>query len=62
MRLFQGNKRSVDELCNIIKDTVRMRLLGLKIFDSKNSYDASKVWGFRVIPKRSPVNDGKGKK
>ena len=47
-RLFHGSSRNVDDICGIIKETVRCRLLSLKIKKSKQSLVAAKIWGFHV--------------
>ncbi|PWA80038.1 hypothetical protein CTI12_AA080440 [Artemisia annua] len=47
-RIFQNKSRSFDDLCSIIREVVRLRLLSLKIKGSKNSIDAAKIWDFQV--------------
>ncbi|GJT53331.1 RNA-directed DNA polymerase, eukaryota, reverse transcriptase zinc-binding domain protein [Tanacetum coccineum] len=42
LRTFQNKERSVDSVCCIIKDYVRLRLLSLKIKKSKQSLEAAK--------------------
>nr|GEU31416.1 RNA-directed DNA polymerase, eukaryota, reverse transcriptase zinc-binding domain protein [Tanacetum cinerariifolium] len=60
-RLFQRHSRSVDDICSIIKDYVRYRLMSLKIKKSKQSLMAAKIWGFQVmydnVSKDPSVND-----
>ncbi|GJS78622.1 RNA-directed DNA polymerase, eukaryota, reverse transcriptase zinc-binding domain protein [Tanacetum coccineum] len=49
LRIFQGNSRIVDVICNIIKDLVRLRLLSLKIKGSAQVLQAAEMWNFHVI-------------
>ncbi|PWA52804.1 RNA-directed DNA polymerase, eukaryota, Reverse transcriptase zinc-binding domain protein [Artemisia annua] len=48
LRLFQGKVRSIDEICYMIQDVVRLRILGLNITDSDQVLEAAKVWDFHV--------------
>lgn len=48
-RTFQKKSRSVEDICSIIRDHVRLRLLSLKIKGSKHSSDAAKIWNFQVM-------------
>ena len=47
-RIFQGNARSLDELCSQIRDVVRLRVMSLKIKASVQVFDAADVWDFHV--------------
>ena len=49
-RIFQKKLRSVDEICSIIRDYVRLRLLSLKIKSSKQTLEAAGIWNFHVMP------------
>ncbi|GJR13403.1 putative RNA-directed DNA polymerase [Tanacetum coccineum] len=49
LRMFQNKERSVDSVCCIIKDYVRLRLLSLKIKKSKQSLEAVGIWNFNVM-------------
>ncbi|XP_076957147.1 uncharacterized protein LOC143632543 [Bidens hawaiensis] len=51
LRLFQNGKRKWEEVFELIKEEVKLRLWGLKIRDTKGSIEASKIWGFEVIRK-----------
>ncbi|GKD78588.1 hypothetical protein Tco_1341209, partial [Tanacetum coccineum] len=48
-RIFQNKFRSIEEICVIIKDYVKLRLLSLKIKWSKQSMGAAKMWKFHVV-------------
>ncbi|PWA60910.1 RNA-directed DNA polymerase, eukaryota, Reverse transcriptase zinc-binding domain protein [Artemisia annua] len=48
-RIFLKKFRSVDEICGIIRDYVRLRLLSLKIKSSKQSLEATGIWNFHVM-------------
>ena len=43
-RQFTNEKRSSQELANIIMDTVKMRLIGLKVLNSANVQMVAKDW------------------
>ncbi|GKA56643.1 hypothetical protein Tco_0755715 [Tanacetum coccineum] len=47
--ILQGKSRNVDDICSMIKDLVRLRILGLKIKGSKQAVDAAKIWDFQVM-------------
>nr|GFA21221.1 RNA-directed DNA polymerase, eukaryota, reverse transcriptase zinc-binding domain protein [Tanacetum cinerariifolium] len=40
---------SFDDVCEIIREHVRLRLLSLKIRKSKQSLEATKIWNFHVL-------------
>nr|XP_043630010.1 uncharacterized protein LOC122601307 [Erigeron canadensis] len=46
LRIFQGKKRNVSDLCSIIKNVVRARLIGLKILRTDKALEVAKVWNF----------------
>lgn len=48
-RLFNNFSRSTDEVSLIIKQTVRLRLSGLIIKQSKKVQEAMDVWGFSLL-------------
>jgi hypothetical protein len=48
LRLFQGKQRSVEELCKQIKETVRLKLIGMKVKASPTAVKLSKDWGFML--------------
>ncbi|GJX28615.1 putative RNA-directed DNA polymerase [Tanacetum coccineum] len=48
LRRFQMKSRSVKDLCMIIKDVVRFRLLSLKIRSSKQVMEAAELWNLGV--------------
>ncbi|PWA89282.1 hypothetical protein CTI12_AA034600 [Artemisia annua] len=54
-RIFQNKSRNIADICNIVREAVRLRLLSLKIKGSKRSLDASRIWNFQVMK----GNDGK---
>lgn len=54
-RIFQGVSRNEDVICGIIKDTVRLRLVSLKLKGSFQTMKASEIWKF-LVPER---NDSK---
>ncbi|KAJ0886252.1 putative RNA-directed DNA polymerase transcription factor bZIP family [Helianthus annuus] len=47
-RCFDNNRRSVQQICNVVFDTVRMRILGLKLKDSSSVREAAGIWRFKV--------------
>ena len=47
-RIFQNHARSMDDICRIIKDFVRLRLLGLNFNASAQVYEAACLWKFQV--------------
>ncbi|XP_076949068.1 uncharacterized protein LOC143621587 [Bidens hawaiensis] len=51
LRLFEGRSRNDNDLCNIIKETVRLKLLGMTIKETTSSIKLSKDWGFEVVKK-----------
>nr|GEW90938.1 hypothetical protein [Tanacetum cinerariifolium] len=48
LRLFQNRRRSKEELCHIIKDMVRLRVLSLSLKPSVQVYEAADIWSFHV--------------
>ena len=48
MRLFGGACRTVDELYKTIVDTVRSRIMGLKIKVTPDVIKAAEVWNFPI--------------
>ncbi|KAK1422545.1 hypothetical protein QVD17_17828 [Tagetes erecta] len=48
LRAFQNKQRSVSDVCALIEEMVRIRLLGLKIYDNDVTRAASEQWGFKV--------------
>ncbi|KAK1413813.1 hypothetical protein QVD17_29549 [Tagetes erecta] len=52
LRLFQQRHRTVEEVSMHIKQVVRMRLMGLTIYETPSTILESKVWGFHVHPKK----------
>lgn len=49
LRFFQQKKRTFSQLCGIIRDNVRLRLLSLKISSSRQAKEAAGIWGFSVV-------------
>ncbi|GJW60012.1 RNA-directed DNA polymerase, eukaryota, reverse transcriptase zinc-binding domain protein [Tanacetum coccineum] len=48
-RIFQQQSRSIEDMCAIIRENVRLRLLSLKIKRSKHSLEAARIWNFNVM-------------
>ncbi|GJT93774.1 hypothetical protein Tco_1082619 [Tanacetum coccineum] len=49
LRLFQDKFSSVDVVCGIVREHVRLRLLSSKIRRSKQSPEATNIWKFHVM-------------
>ncbi|PWA42666.1 reverse transcriptase zinc-binding domain-containing protein [Artemisia annua] len=47
-RTFQDLHRSIDDICKNIIDTVRLRIMGLRINDSVQVFEAARIWNFHV--------------
>nr|GEY81844.1 RNA-directed DNA polymerase, eukaryota, reverse transcriptase zinc-binding domain protein [Tanacetum cinerariifolium] len=45
---FQDKRRPVKDLCGIIRDNVRLRLMSLKIKKSVQVMEAARLWDFGV--------------
>ena len=62
LRTFQDQARSCDVLCKLIKDTVRLRIMGLSINNSLQVFEAANIWDFQVkhIPGMKKVNVSNG--
>lgn len=54
MRLYQNKSRPKDKLIDQIKNIVRLKLMGLKIKNSKQSLEAAEMWD---LPLKKHVND-----
>ncbi|PWA40359.1 RNA-directed DNA polymerase, eukaryota, Reverse transcriptase zinc-binding domain protein [Artemisia annua] len=65
LRIFQGRARKIDDICTLIKDTVRLRVLGLNLNDSDQVFEAADMWEFhvnRVVGKKKIMfSDGRRK-
>ncbi|GJW95483.1 hypothetical protein Tco_0175155 [Tanacetum coccineum] len=65
IRTFQDKVRNVDVVCNLIKDTVRLRVLSLSLKDFAQVCDAAKIWEFHVVrsggKKKVSFYDGRSK-
>ena len=48
VRLFGNNSRTEDELFKVITDTVRFRIMGLKINVTSDVISAAEVWNFPI--------------
>ncbi|PWA73751.1 reverse transcriptase zinc-binding domain-containing protein [Artemisia annua] len=48
LRIFQGKSSSVDDLCSLIRDVMRLRIMGLTLKASTHVFDAAKLWEFHV--------------
>nr|GEX45278.1 RNA-directed DNA polymerase, eukaryota, reverse transcriptase zinc-binding domain protein [Tanacetum cinerariifolium] len=48
LRMFQNRSRTVDVVCNIVKDVVRLRILSLSLNPSIQVYEATELWNFHV--------------
>ncbi|GKB63682.1 hypothetical protein Tco_0919868 [Tanacetum coccineum] len=48
LRTFQNRHRSKEELCDLIKDVVRLRIMGLNLKASKQIFEAANMWRFHV--------------
>ncbi|PWA95640.1 RNA-directed DNA polymerase, eukaryota, Reverse transcriptase zinc-binding domain protein [Artemisia annua] len=63
LRTFQGKARSIDDICYLIQDVVRLRILGLNLSDSDQVLEAAQIWDFhveRVISKKKiKFSDGR---
>ncbi|GJU09165.1 ABC transporter G family member 32 [Tanacetum coccineum] len=46
LRTFQSRRRSLDEVCNLIKDVVRLRVMSLSLIPSAQVFDVAKIWNF----------------
>ncbi|XP_021991701.1 uncharacterized protein LOC110888484 [Helianthus annuus] len=55
-RHFGEGKRSVQQLCGTVFETVRMRLLGLCFKDTPNVRMVADIWGFEVKTKGNGIN------
>lgn len=49
LRMFQGRVRTYDEVCNLIKDTVRLRVMSLTLKASPHVSEAARIWKFHVV-------------
>ncbi|GJU06452.1 hypothetical protein Tco_1122882 [Tanacetum coccineum] len=65
IKAFQDKVRNVDVVCNLIKDTVRLRVLSLSLKDFAQVCDAAKIWEFHVVrsggKKKVSFYDGRSK-
>ncbi|GKC30650.1 hypothetical protein Tco_1037944 [Tanacetum coccineum] len=65
IRTFQDKVRNVDVVYNLIKDTMRLRVLSLSLKDSDQVCDAAKIWEFHVVrsggKKKVSFYDGRSK-
>nr|GEY31717.1 hypothetical protein [Tanacetum cinerariifolium] len=48
LRTFQDKSRSLEVICNLNKDSVRLKMLGLTINDSHQIAEAAQIWDFHV--------------
>ncbi|GJX75384.1 RNA-directed DNA polymerase, eukaryota, reverse transcriptase zinc-binding domain protein [Tanacetum coccineum] len=48
LRTFQNRHRSMEELCNLFKDVVRLRIMGLSLKASSQVFVAADIWKFHV--------------
>ena len=48
LRIFQDKARSLEVLCNLIKETVRLRIMSLSVNASLQVFEAVNIWGFHV--------------
>ncbi|PWA74821.1 Phytosulfokine [Artemisia annua] len=53
MRLFGSYGRTVEELLKVIVDTVRCRIMGLKLSATNYVMNAAEIWGFPIDKKHS---------
>ncbi|GJS82594.1 RNA-directed DNA polymerase, eukaryota, reverse transcriptase zinc-binding domain protein, partial [Tanacetum coccineum] len=44
LRTFQNKHRSEEELCDLIKDVVRLRIIGLNLKASRQVFEAADIW------------------
>ncbi|GKD29332.1 hypothetical protein Tco_1240110 [Tanacetum coccineum] len=49
LRTFQSRRRSLEVVCNFIKDVVRLRVMGLSLIPSAQVFDTAKMWNFHDI-------------
>nr|GEZ41484.1 hypothetical protein [Tanacetum cinerariifolium] len=58
LRTFQNRFKSMDELCILIKDVVRLRIMGLSLKASDQVFVAANMWKFHVnmVPGAKRVN------
>ncbi|GJR31859.1 RNA-directed DNA polymerase, eukaryota, reverse transcriptase zinc-binding domain protein [Tanacetum coccineum] len=49
LRIFQRKARSLDDIFNLIKEAVRLRIMGLTLNDTVQVFEAAKLWDFHVI-------------
>ncbi|GKC15682.1 RNA-directed DNA polymerase, eukaryota, reverse transcriptase zinc-binding domain protein, partial [Tanacetum coccineum] len=49
LRIFQGKSRSVDGICSMIKEAVRLRIMGLTLNDTALVFEPAKLRDFHVI-------------
>ncbi|GJU52774.1 RNA-directed DNA polymerase, eukaryota, reverse transcriptase zinc-binding domain protein [Tanacetum coccineum] len=48
LRIFQGRRRSMEDICNLIKDVVRLRIMSLILKNSSQVFEAADIWKFHV--------------
>ncbi|GKC78136.1 hypothetical protein Tco_1128910, partial [Tanacetum coccineum] len=48
LRTFQDKARSLDVICNLIKESVKLKVLGLTINDTYQVAEATKIWDLHV--------------
>ncbi|GKD80693.1 RNA-directed DNA polymerase, eukaryota, reverse transcriptase zinc-binding domain protein, partial [Tanacetum coccineum] len=48
LRTFQSRRRSLEEVCNLIKDVVRLRVMSLILIPSAQVFDVANIWNFHV--------------
>lgn len=49
LRFFQGKYSSFDDVYQLIRENVRLRLLSSKIRRLKQSFEAAEIWKFHVL-------------
>lgn len=62
LRQFKGKSRSIEDVCKIIKEVVKLKLMSLKTSNSKQVVEVAEIWGFHVKKsnkksKQANVND-----
>ena len=46
LRFFQEKRRPLNELFKLIKETVRLRMMSLKVRNSKQAIEVAELWDF----------------
>ena len=47
-RTFHDHHKSIDDICNMIIDNVRFMIMGLRINESVQVFEAARIWKYHV--------------